>query len=241
MKSANSLAYIMRINGETKRQVAWTYFVSYVPDSFESVKHRGAPNAASIKSLAVTANNSIAFCGKAATGLIQTPGAFWTMPKDYAGKYGGWFAAVFDPTVNALMFSSYLPGYDSADVVPVKNGVLVVGRARAGDGGNSKHGLEPTPAPTHEALQPKHGGGQTDAHAILLEMPNASVLDKHMAAVLEKRKIEAAGEAERRARAQAAKPTFDRDGDGVYSKEERKAMKEEIQGLAPDIDALDDL
>lgn len=165
MRNANSLAHIMRINPETNQVVADNLWVSYIPMTFESERHRGAPNFTSIHQLRVLENGAVAFVGSAATGLIQTPGAFYRYPGD-GRRFGGSFAAVFSEDFRHLLFSSYLPGCQEPRLAPVKGGMVVLSRSTGSDG----HVEEPTPTPTHRAHQPEKRGA-VDAHIILLRNP----------------------------------------------------------------------
>jgi len=166
MKAANSLAWVMRLDPQTRQTKSWTRFVCYVPESFEHKRDRGAPNHASIKELTVLADGSLAMAGGAATGLIQTPSAFYDHPSD-GRKYGGSYVAVWKPDLSGLRFSSYLPGYvGSADVAAVGDAVVVAGTS-SGDDAKPIDG-KPTPTPTVDAVQPNLGG-QLDGHLILLQ------------------------------------------------------------------------
>ena len=166
MKSANSLAYLMRIDPRTFHQKAWSYWVTYVPDSFGSPKHRGAPNFAGIEDLEILENDCVAFSGVAATGLISTPNAFYKHKGP--NKYGGSFVAVAKEDFSEMRFSSYLPGYKIAGMAPVRDGLVVVGTTAKDDGRTNQ---EPTPPPVVNAIQEEFGGGAFDGHIILLKNP----------------------------------------------------------------------
>ena len=166
MKVANSLAYVLRIDGKSHAQTAWSYFIAYVPDTFADASHRGAPNGVSIDALRVLGDGTVALTGGAATGLISTPNAFYIHKGP--GKYGGKFAAVLNQDFSQMLFSSYLPGYESVTMAPVDGGVVVAGTARRDDGRTDQ---APTPPPLKEALQSAFGGGQFDLHLMLLKSP----------------------------------------------------------------------
>jgi hypothetical protein len=162
MKGANSLAYLLRINPVTKRQVSWSYFMCYVPDNFEEARYRGGPNFADITRLETLGNNMVAIGGGAATGLISTPNAYYK--HEGGGKYGGKFVAVLDPDFSKIRFSSYLPGYAELHMAPLDDGLVVGGIAKENDGRVEK----PNAPPSVRPLQPTFGGGTFDGHLILL-------------------------------------------------------------------------
>ncbi len=165
MKNANSIAYIMRIDADSKQQLASTYWVSFIPETFADSRVRNAPNHASISHIALLEDDHVGITGGAATGLIQTPNAFVSLP-NYTEKYGGSFIAVFDKTLDHLGFSSYLPGCQEPNLCAVPGGVIVVSRSEGSDGKEKPH---PTPV-TDEAPQGTFGG-QWDAHILLLKFP----------------------------------------------------------------------
>ncbi|MBM4040997.1 MAG: hypothetical protein FJ290_21060 [Planctomycetes bacterium] len=164
MKGANSLAHIMRTDPKTRETKSHTWWASYVPSWFTDARHRGAPNFANIRQIAVLDDGSVAITGGAATGLIQTPGAFWEDPMT-GEKYGGDYVAVFRPDLSNLTFSSYLPGCTDTALGTWKNGLIIVSRSKGSDGQP-----KPTPSPVANAIQKDFRGG-FDAHIILLENP----------------------------------------------------------------------
>jgi hypothetical protein len=164
MRSANSLGYVLRIDPKTFEQKSWSYWVCYVPESYESPRYRGAPNFASIKDLVTLPGDAIAIRGSAATGLISTPNAFYF--HSGPGKYGGEFVAVMKSDFSGLLFSSYLPGYDSCRIAATRKGIAIVGAARKDDGRE-----KPTSPPVVNALQPRLAGGEFDGHIIVIDMP----------------------------------------------------------------------
>jgi hypothetical protein len=165
MKSANSLASIMILNVETRSTDGVMSWASYVPSWFQDAKYRGAPNAANIEDIVVLSNGSVAVSGKAATGLIQTPNAFWKDPMT-GEKHGGLYVAVFRPDFSSLMFSSYLPGYETAVLCPLEDGLLVCGRTKGAD-----EAIPPTSSPAVQAVQAALGGNR-DGHVVLLRFPD---------------------------------------------------------------------
>lgn len=167
MKNANSLAYIMRIDPKTWLMESWCYWVAYIPEDFKEARNRGAPNFASVEDLTFLSDGAIAFTGSAATGLIQTPGAFFTYKND-GTKHGGAFVTVQTPDQSGLYFSSYLPGCQKPRVDAGQKGrLLIVSRSS----GVMPHESGDVPTPTLNASQAKYGGGTFDGHVILLQMP----------------------------------------------------------------------
>ena len=165
MKSASSIAYIMRINLDTKEQLASTYWVGFLPDHYQDKKFRGAPNGASISHIALLDNDAVGIVGGAATGMIQTPNAFVDM-KGWTEKYGGSYVAVFDNTLGHLFFASYLPGCEEPNLTAVDGGVVVVSRSEGTDGKEPAH-----TTPISEDAPQKEIGGGWDAHILLLKFP----------------------------------------------------------------------
>ncbi len=166
MKNANSLAYVMRIRRRDWTVSSWCYWVSYIPQDFAEQRFRGAPNFASIKEMAVLSNGSIAFGGSSATGLIQTPNAFFKYAND-GTKHGGDFITIQSPDQKSLLFSSYLPGSENLRLGAGRDGRLILVSRSAGA---MKRSTGDIPAPTVNALQPTFGG-QFDGHVILLKTP----------------------------------------------------------------------
>jgi len=165
MRGANSLAHIMRIDPRTRETKMHAWWACFLPTWFASPRHRGAPNFANIQQMKVLDDGSLAITGSAATGLIQTPGAFWQDPMT-GEKHGGEYVAVFRPDLSNLKFSSYLPGCEGVSLGTWRNGVVVVSRSTGTDGRPPKA----TPSPVRNAIQKGFRGG-TDAHIILLENP----------------------------------------------------------------------
>jgi hypothetical protein len=165
MKSANSLAHIVRIDAKQHEAVDYCLWVSFVPDNFHDKRYRGAPNAIHISDLVVLGDGSLAFCGGSATGLIQTPNAFFKPPAD-GTKFGGEFVSVLNPTWKTLQFSSYLPGYANVSLAAVKDGLVLAGRS-SGQGGSAS---SPAPTPVLNAIQ-KDKRGEFDGHIMILRLP----------------------------------------------------------------------
>jgi hypothetical protein len=164
MKGANSLGYIMRMDPASHEVKAWSYLVAYVPGTFMDPKRRGAPNFIAIDDLRPSDQSDIVVTGLAATGLIQTPNAFWADPKD-GRKYHGRFVSVFSQDLVRLRFSSYLPGYETAAAVSAGSSLVVVGRSAKDDG------VERATAPPVRAALQKACRGPYDGHLILLAAP----------------------------------------------------------------------
>lgn len=165
MKSANSLGHLMLVDFAKGRTLAHAWFAAFLPANFVDVRARNAPNHVSFEDLELLPGDTIATCGAAASGLIQTPGAFRPDPGD-GEKYGGSFLSVFAPDLSRLMFSSYLPGSGTPHLVAHPRGLLVFSRTRSDDGRTPPSAL---PANTAQ----KHAGGATDGHLMLLELPQA--------------------------------------------------------------------
>ncbi len=166
MKNANSIGYLMLIDGKSLDMKAWTLWVSYCPDTFPLSRNRGAPNFASIDTICLLADGAVGLSGSAATGLISTPNAFYQHGKSDQ-KYGGHTATIFSRDFKHLLFSSYMPGNDSVHVAPTRDGMLILGRSRGDDG------RQPTPVttPVINAVQ-KEKKGDFDGHIVLLELPH---------------------------------------------------------------------
>ncbi len=165
MRGANSLGYLMRIDPASLDVKAWSLWVSYVPDTFQTPRERGAPNFANIRQIEVLDGGQIAWRGQAATGLVQTPNAFYRHPAD-GRKYGGEYVAVFDADLRDLLFSSYVPGCEDVAIGRAPGGLVIASRSRGGDGLADR----PTPSPVHRAVQPTKRG-EYDGHLVLLRLP----------------------------------------------------------------------
>jgi hypothetical protein len=159
---ALSLGHLTVVNPKTLETKLHTWWCAVLPSSFAKANRI---NSARVARVTVLPGDAVAFTGGAATGLIQTPNAFWTPPVGTnACKYGAETLGVWDKAFTNLMFSSYLPGCQNARAFPAKKGLLCVSRSTGGDG------REPaTPSPSQGALQAF--GGATDGHLIYLELP----------------------------------------------------------------------
>lgn len=167
MKRANSLAWIMQIDPKSFKVIRWTQFLAYVPDTFSIPRDRGAPNFVQIDRVGLIDRGHIAFAGRAATGLIQTPNAFYKYPND-GSKSGGPFAAVFSKDMKSLLYSSHLPGYQRTAIARAPKGMVIAGSTKGDDGRVIEKTGKPTPTPVFKAIQ-KQFGGQYDGHIILLQ------------------------------------------------------------------------
>jgi len=165
MKSANSLGHVMLVDLPKGETLVHAWFAAYLPMNFVDERARNAPNHASFGDIELLPGGGIATWGGAASGLVQTPGAFYHDPCD-GEKYGGNFLTVFDPTVSRLMFSSYLPGAGEPTLVAHPRGLLVFSRSRADDGKPAPSSMPVTPS----AVQGKFAGAG-DGHVMLLEAP----------------------------------------------------------------------
>jgi hypothetical protein len=164
MRGANSLGHIMRLDSGTLETKAHSWLVGYIPQWFSEAKSRNAPNHISLVNMRVLGDGTVALTGRAATGLIQTPSAFWTDPKN-GGKYGGEFVTVFNEDLTNLRFSSYMPGCKDVRLGVAPKGLLVVSRSKGSDGNEP-----PTKSPAVKALQGECKGPY-DGHIVLLRSP----------------------------------------------------------------------
>lgn len=162
MKSANSLTHFMRVDAKTFQTKGYAAWVAYVPDDFADAKYRGAPNAASVDRLLILPGGCVAFTGRAATGLVQTPNSFYKYAHD-GQKHGGATFTVFSGDFATLLFSSYVPGCSGLVPAATPGGVVVVGRA--GGGGGHMGG-----PPALNAIQAKRAG-DFDGHIFLMALP----------------------------------------------------------------------
>jgi len=165
MKSANSLGHVMVVDLPKKQTLMHAWFTAYLPMNFVDVRARNAPNHASLNELELLSGGEIATGGGAASGLVQTPGAFYKDPGDGA-KYGGNFVTVFDPAVSRMMFSSYLPGGGPPTLVAHPRGVLVFTRALGDDGKSA-----PSSMPVTSSAAQNKCAGAGDGHVVLMEVP----------------------------------------------------------------------
>jgi hypothetical protein len=165
MKNANSISHLMRIDPVRFDLKSYNVWVAYIPDNFESARERGAPNFTSIGQLAMLPGGAVGFSGAAATGLIQTPNAFYNHPGD-GRKSGGPYIAVFSADFRSLLFSSHMPGCEDIALGAARNGMIAVSRSRGGNSDPSN----PTASPVVNALQSQKRG-EFDAHIVVLELP----------------------------------------------------------------------
>lgn len=167
-KGASSNGWILRVRMKDFVQVGGTKWSGFIPAGFDGGKGNW-PNSATVDRVMFLANEDIAISGRAATGLMSTPNAFFIRPKSYQGKYGGQYAAAFRKDLSNATFCSYLPGYASSNIAATKAGLLVVGQTRKDDG---HEGLNIKPPVSKSAAQKTFGGGDYDAHMILLKFPD---------------------------------------------------------------------
>lgn len=164
MKGANSISHLLRIDPRTQEAKMHAIWVAYLPQNFMEARSRGAPNFTSIESLRVLSGGEVLIAGRAATGLIQTPHAFFKYG-DEGRRYGGSYASVWNSDWSNLLFSSYLPGLDQVRVGQTRRGALLLSRSRGDDGETP-----PTKSPVQNAIQ-KEKRGEVEGHLILLELP----------------------------------------------------------------------
>ena len=161
MKGPGSIAYLLRIEPATQKLVGGTLFQAYLPMSAKDARHRGAPTPTKVQKIAVTDSGAVAFTGTAATGLVQTPNALSAPPSD-GGGLDGEYVAVFTQDFQTLLFSSYLPGCERANLTAFKDEVIVVSRSKGTEGkADAKAGQ------TVNAIQDRN----CDAHILLLKEP----------------------------------------------------------------------
>lgn len=86
------------------------------------------------------------------------------------------FLAVFDRDFKDLMFCSGVPTCSLEDMCETRRGIAVVSRTHAREigGGKFAEGTGAFMAPVVNALQPGFGGGQFDAHIMLIEKPETA-------------------------------------------------------------------
>lgn len=164
MKGAGSIAYVLKIDPKTRKLTDGSLFQAYLPMGIRNARKRGSPNSTTIRQIRVADSGAIAFTGEAASGLVQTPGAFYQYPQDGSGSDGP-YVAVFSSDFHTLLFSSYLPGCEDPAVTTFRNEVIVTSRSRGSDA--KRH---PTPSPTLKAIQPRKQGDY-DGHIVLMLEP----------------------------------------------------------------------
>jgi hypothetical protein len=167
MRGASGISWLLHLDREVNEVKNATRWVSFIPEGFAGGPGNW-PNALHIEQLEVLADGSPVVGGRAWTGLVPTPNAFWVRPDSYAGKYRGRYVTVLSTDLDRILFSSYLPGYESSRVVPLSDGLLVVGTTKQHDGIEK---VLATPPVTPGAAQTVFGGGDTDGHLIRLAFP----------------------------------------------------------------------
>ncbi|MEX2386697.1 MAG: hypothetical protein WD534_02380 [Phycisphaeraceae bacterium] len=150
------VSYLVRIEPEHFEVVDMSNWLIYLPE-------RNRPNSVWIHHLQPLPGGSLAFAGAAATGLTETPNAWFRYARD-GSRVGGSYVAIFNDSFEHLFYSSYTPGVDITGLGEAQNGVLVFGRSREADG----NGNQP---PAIHALQGQHAGGRYDAFIALIELP----------------------------------------------------------------------
>lgn len=156
-------SYILRIDPDNFDVLAKSTWLSFVPNNFEGVSARNRPNTIGIRHVQPLPGGHIGIAGRSATGLIETPNAWYQYPRD-GSRFGGYYVSVFSRDLDHLYFSSYTPGLDVQGLGAARSGLVVVGRATEAD----RHGNEP---PIKNAIQENFAGGEHDAHIILMEAP----------------------------------------------------------------------
>ena len=159
-KGANAYAHLMVIDTRTRTTKGHVWWCGYLPEHFADPAYRNRTAGAFIDHIAALPDGGVVFGGRSASGLLQTPGAFWTDPRT-GEKYGGSTLVVYAPRFAGLRFSSYLPGCSTVRVAATASGAVAVSASVGRDSAKV-----PTPSPSVRALSPHQGG--TDGHLILL-------------------------------------------------------------------------
>lgn len=150
------VSYLLRIDPEDFEVLAMSNWLIYLPES-------NRPNSVWIHHLQPMQDGSLAFAGAAATGLIETPNAWFRYPRDGSGM-GGSYVAIFNDSFDHLFYSSYTPAVEIMGLGEARRGAIVVGRSRKAD----DKGRTP---PAIHAVQEQHAGGRCDAFIGLIELP----------------------------------------------------------------------
>ncbi len=156
-------SYILRIDPDNFDVLAKSTWLSFVPNNFESAGARNRPNSIWIHHVQPLPGGHIGIAGRSATGLIETPNAWYQYPQD-GSRFGTDYVSIFSKDVDHLYFSSYTPGLNVKGLGAASRGLVVVGRATEAD----SDGNEP---PVKNAIQENFAGGEHDAHIILMEAP----------------------------------------------------------------------
>ncbi len=161
--NAGSVTHMMRIDGSSYELLAHAIWMAYTPMFFGEQRPRGRPNGTQIHQIRALPGGDSAWTGASATGLIQTPNAFWKDPM-LPDKHGGSSLSVANEEWNKLLFSSYLPGIDKPMPESTRSGVVVVGHSFGSD-----NWVKPTDAPSVAADQAF--AGASDAWILVLRRP----------------------------------------------------------------------
>ncbi|HXE55825.1 MAG TPA: hypothetical protein VN541_22565 [Tepidisphaeraceae bacterium] len=130
-RAGTSTGYLMRFDPKKHRVIDGTLFQAYIPADSTDKRHRGEPNSIRIRQVKTLPDGSVAFCGTAAAGLIQTPNAI-SFPIAKGQSQSGEFLAVFSPDFQTLLYSSYLPGIENEHVQAVADGLILTARYEQG-------------------------------------------------------------------------------------------------------------
>ena len=128
MKTPGSVAYILKVDPKSRRLTDAAQFQAYFPMNVKPARQRGAPAETTLRQINIAQSGAVAFTGVAATGLIQTPNAFYKYPKDGSGPAGE-FVAVISSDFRNLLFSSYLPGCEGATLAAFTHQFVVTARS----------------------------------------------------------------------------------------------------------------
>lgn len=160
-----SVAHIMKLDSQTMELKGGCTWLTYSPTE-------NKPNSCRINSLDELSDGRVVFTGEATYGLIESPDAWveawWTAyQRDPAQAKikGGPYFAILSPDFNELLFSSIIPGIKDQVFDVRGNKVLVAGKATEKE---ERYDLN-VPTFAINAIQPKFGGGESDAYLMLID------------------------------------------------------------------------
>jgi hypothetical protein len=160
------VGHILRLDPAANRTVAagfWQSFVPNDPETFTKKREIGKPNTVSLTGIGLLPNEDLVLTGASATGLIETPDAWYRYPGK--GRMGGTFVTVLRGDFSRPRFSTYIPAVIAGlrSVVDARGRILLVG------GATKQHSRADAVVPAVKPLQPDFGGGLTDAFIALLD------------------------------------------------------------------------
>jgi len=166
-----SVAYLVRLDPKDYRVTSWTVWVA------NDGPPRNRPNSVWVDQLARAPDGSLAFAGKSAWGLWQTPDKLTDAEPERE------FLAVLNDDFTRLRHCSVIPGVGAAEVTDgsasrgsawgITSGE-VNGKSRvlflAGSTGSRKTEDTVVATPTRNAEQEQFGGGRSDGYVLLMEL-----------------------------------------------------------------------